>query len=303
MMLNPLHYIDEVARCGSIRVAADRLNIAPSAISRHIRNLEEEMGQQLFERHPRGVVLTEAGQLFLRYIRQVLLSRDRVRSEIEDLKGLRRGRIRIHSVDGVVAGPLSDAIAAFQKRYPGVTLQLISTGTEMVTKAVHDGDADVGIAFHAIPEPGVEVRHRISDPLVAVVSPKHTLAKFKSVTLAKALSYPFAIPVPSFGIRRLIESRCRTEHLVLQPALETNSIEALRGFARSNAGVTMLPANSTRRDVDLGMAVAVPFKDAPLRQSALDICVQKGRVLPPAVSEFADYLHKMLKSKIASVRA
>ena len=294
-MFNPLRYLDEVARCGSIRIAAERLHIAPSAISRHIRNIEEEIGQPLFERHARGVVLTAAGKIYLQYARSALLGHDRARSEIEDLRGLRRGHIRIHSVDGVVAGPLSDAVAAFRNKYPGITFQLISTGTEMVTKAVQDGEADIGIAFHAMPEPGVHLTHRIIDPLRAIVAPKHPLAKAKSVTLATALRFPIAVPVISFGIRHLIDSHCRAEHLLLRPVLETNSIEALRGFARSGAGVTMLPDNSARRDVELGLAIAVPFEDAPLCQSSLDICVRENRALPRAVTEFTNHLHRILK--------
>jgi DNA-binding transcriptional LysR family regulator len=111
IMLNPLRYIDEVARCGSIRTAADRLHVAPSAISRHIRNIEEDIGLLLFERHARGVVLTAAGVLFARSARSALLDHDRIRSEIEDVKGLRRGHIRIHTIDGLVGGPMECSVA------------------------------------------------------------------------------------------------------------------------------------------------------------------------------------------------
>ena len=104
MSLAQLRYFVEVARLGSIRIAAERLNVAPSAISRQIQNLEDTNGIPFFERHARGVVLTQAGQIFDEYARFVLQELDRTRSDINDLKQLRRGTIRVHSVDGIVAG-------------------------------------------------------------------------------------------------------------------------------------------------------------------------------------------------------
>jgi DNA-binding transcriptional LysR family regulator len=288
--LNPLRYIDQVARCRSIRIAAEHLNIAPSAISRHVRNLEEELGQPLFERHARGMILTAAGEVFARYARSALLEYERVCSEVEDFKGLRRGRIRIHTIDGLVGGQLSDAISVFRRIHPGITFRVISAGTETVTEAVRNGKADIGIAFHALPRPGVRVAHRIVDPLHAVVAPKHPLAKSKMVTLAEVLSLPIAIPESTFGIRKLIDAQCRAVHLSLQPALETNSIEALRGFARSGAGVTMLPAASAKRDVELHLVVAIPFQDQLLQQSSVTVCVLEGRTQPIAVQEFITHL-------------
>jgi DNA-binding transcriptional LysR family regulator len=103
--MNPLRYIAEVARCGSIREAADNLHVAASAISRHIRNAEHELGAALFDRTPRGVKCTAAGTLYVDYARSVLAGRDRVRTDIENLNELRRGHVKIHTIDGIVGAP------------------------------------------------------------------------------------------------------------------------------------------------------------------------------------------------------
>jgi DNA-binding transcriptional LysR family regulator len=303
MGLSPFRYLDEVARCGSIRVAADRLHVAPSAISRQIKNLELEVGETLFERHARGVVLTAAGEIYVQYARSVLQDRERMRSEIDDLKGLRRGHIRVYSIDGVVAGPLSTALYAFRRNYPGVTFRLVSTGTEIVTRAVRDGDADVGVAFQSAHEQDVRIAHRIQDPLHAVVARKHPLAKSKTIEFAEAFKYPVAIPELTFGIRRLVDARCRSLRITLQPALETNSIEALRGFARSGAGLTMLPFLSTKRDLDLGLVAAIPFSDGILQRSSTDICVHHKRILPVAAREFVDHLYTTFSDLVRAGQA
>jgi DNA-binding transcriptional LysR family regulator len=93
--LRIMRYVDEVARTGSIRKAADHLNVTASAVNRRIMDLEEELGAQLFERRPRGVRLTAAGELFVHYLREQDGSIERMKSQIEDLKGLRRGTVRI----------------------------------------------------------------------------------------------------------------------------------------------------------------------------------------------------------------
>ena len=90
-----LRSVDDVARAGSIRQAAERLHVAPSAVNRRLLDIEEELGTTIFERLPRGMRLTPAGELFLHYIRSREADLDQVRSEIEDLRGIRRGDVRL----------------------------------------------------------------------------------------------------------------------------------------------------------------------------------------------------------------
>lgn len=291
-MSNALRYFLEVAQCGSIRVAAGKLNIAPSAISRHIQKLEQELGLALFERNARGVSLTEAGKLYVRHARTVFLDRERVRLEIDDLKGLRRGHIRISTIDGIVAGPLSNATSSFRKRHPDVTIHLHSTGTEMVNKAVREGQADIGIAYQPTPVDGINIIERILDPLLLVVSPTHNLAARKIIDVREALNFPLALPEATFGIRKLINAACQSERIALTPNLETNSIEALRGFAISGAGVTMLHSLSIIREIELGILKGIPFRQPMLQRAWIEICTQEGRQLPTIIERFAKHLRE-----------
>ena len=301
-MSNALRYFLEVAQYGSIRVAAEKLNVAPSAISRHVQNMEQELGLPLFERNARGVTLTEAGELYLQHARTVFLDRERVRLEIDDLKGLRRGHIRISTIDGIVAGPLSNATSSFRKLHPGVTIQLRSTGTEMVTKAVREGEADVGIAYQPTPVDGINIAVRIPDPLLLVVSPGHPLAKRSVVDVREVLDFPLALPEATFGIRKLINAACRSERIALKPDLETNSIEALRGFALSEAGVTTLHSWSISREVELGTLKGIPFRQPMLQQAWIEIYTQESRQLPTIIERFTEHLKKTF-SELPAVQA
>ena len=294
MPSHPIQYFVEVARCGSIREASGRLNIAPSALSRQIRNLEDELGVPLFERKPRGMTLTAAGEIYARYAQIVSLEADRVRGELADLQGLRRGVVRIATVEGVVSDILTTVIASFREDYAGIRFHLVTTGTDDVIGAVCEGTADIGVSFHAQPDAAVRFVQRIRDPLAAMMHPGHSLGSRSRVSLTEILSYPVAVPEPGFGIRRLIDEQCRRLGVSLTPALETNSIEALRGFARAGAGITLLPGMSYQRDSRAGDVVAVPITDRALNQCSMDVSVLAGRRLPAAISQFLALLVREL---------
>src|SRR3984957_15176862 len=91
--LRLLSHVVEVARTGSIRKAAEQLNLTPSALNRGIRDLEAEDGRPFLERRPRGVKLTTAGEMFVRYARSQMADAERMKSQVEDLRGLRRGPV------------------------------------------------------------------------------------------------------------------------------------------------------------------------------------------------------------------
>lgn len=284
--MSSIRYFLEIARTGSIREASARLNIVPSALSRQIRNLEYEVGMPLFERKPRGMALTAAGEIYAQYARAVALETDRVRGAIEDLRGLRRGIVRVATVEGTIADTLSTVIARFRATYPGIRFSLSATGTDEVVAAVRDGDADVGVSFHALADAAVRFVRRVRNPLLVLAHPRHPLARRGQVTLTEVTSFPTAVPAAGFGIRRLIDEQCRRIGHSFEPALETNSIEALRGFARSNAGLALLPGIAFQRELRQGEVVAVPLSDRALNQCSIDITVLAGRHLPSAIAEF-----------------
>lgn len=290
MSVNLIRYFIEVARSGSIREASERLNVAPSALSRQIQNLEYELGMPLFERQPRGMKVTAAGEIYARYAQTVILEEDRVRSDLEELRGLRRGVVRLATVEGVVADMLTTVVAKFRDKYPGIRFHLLTIGTDDVIASVRDGTADIGISFHAQPDAAVRFVRRTRDPLAALVHPNHKLAARRQISLAEILSYPIAVPEAGFGIRRLIDEQCRRLGQSMVAALETNSIEALRGFARSGAGITMLPGMSYQREIRQGEIVAIPISDRALNQCSMDISVLAGRHLPTTIVQFLSAL-------------
>ena len=292
-----LRYFIEVARHGSIRAASERLNVAASAISRQIKIFEDGFGSPLIQRSVKGVELTAAGDAFLVYAKAVEAERVRVRQSIDELNGLKRGHVRIACIDGIVSGPVSNIICGFRKRYPGITFDLRTMGTEAIVDQVRNADADIGIALQPTTTEGVRVVHRVIDPMCVVFSTAHEFASAESVTFAEALRFPMALPDTSFGIRRIIDAACRKQKLKPNMVLETNSIEAMRGFARSGSGITMMPYFTSRRDVETGTVRAIPLDDDDLREPTIDIFVHLEREPPVSASKFLSILCDEIGSK------
>lgn len=283
-----IRYFREVYRLKSIRQASLTLNVAPSAVSRQIMQLEHMVGMPLFERLPRGVAPTEAAEVLARFSRNFLLDVERVRGEIDSLRGLTRGHIRIMSTEGLVAYLLNRTIATFRRKFPGITYDLVAASTGAAARSLCDGTADIGLMFNAEPDEQLSCAAQIRDPLCAVVAPGHPLADASILEMSDLSSHATGIPEKNFGIRRMIDAALSTEKLQLSPVLVTNSIEALKGFARYGGGLTFLPSLPIRRELDRRVLVSIPIAQESFQRSSHDICILSGRRLPLAVEAFVE---------------
>jgi len=294
--LSYLRYFYAVARTRSIREAAHVLNVAQSAISRQIKNLEADLGISLFDRHARGVRLTDAGKILADYAHQVFLGLEHTHAEIDDLRALRRGTVRLCAVEAAVADLLPSVVQAFQRSYPEVRLNLMVRSTQGVAETVLADDADLGVAFHTPDNPSLRILASKPQPLNAVLRPEHPLAGRKQLRLADLVGERIALPDSSFGIRQLVDEIQRKSKIRLEPVFETNSIVTLATFARLGMGISFLPFFAVRGEIEAGNVVAVPLADPPARRPKIDVIAHDRRRLPFAAEEFARRLQQALKT-------
>lgn len=299
MSISRYRYFFKVARLGSIREASEVLHVAPSAISRQIAKLEEELGAELVEPNGRGIKLTPAGEILARHASQMVDSLEQARSQIDDLSGLRRGNVCIWTAEGSVNDLVVPAIEQFRKRYPAVTYQLVVGSTDRIVRALMDDDADVGIVFNAPDDAELRAVGRVAGPLMAIGHPKHEAMQRRTLSLADLARHPLALPDATFGLRHIIDAAVLAARLDIAPALETNSIEALRAFAREGVGLTVLPRTAVNSDIRRRLLRAVPLKDVPLKSSGTSVLVRRGRKLPIAASEFAAQLAQVASRLLA----
>lgn len=281
-----LRYFTAVARCGSIREAAEELHIAQSALSRQIHKLEDELGAPLFQRHARGVELTSAGEILLGHAQSSLRQVERVRSEVEALKGLRRGTVHVHAIEALVPHLLPQVVTRFNRRYPGIRFEITIDGSDHVIAAVREGRTDIGIAFHTPADPDLATVFKVREPLVATMSAQHPLADRAKVSIAECAAYPIAVPPRNTGSGVLIELACKAVGVYLKPMLETNSIPLRVAFLRDNNGVTFLSRLSAWDSLRSGELVALPMRDRMLNSGTIAAVTHASRQLPLAAEEF-----------------
>ncbi len=233
-----LNYIDEIARAGSIRQAAERLHVVASSVNRRLLDIEEELGTPIFERMPHGMRLTAAGELFINYIRSHRSALDQTRSHIEELKGLRRGQIRLLVSQGVAVSFLPRAIALFQQTHPQVEFHVLVLDHVQALNALRNYQADLALVLNLPDEADIERLLVLPQPLKLMLHRSHPLAKQREVRLRDAFSYPVVLPDADFGARRLLQRYLKRSSLTLAPVITSNSFEFLRGCLHHNQMVS-----------------------------------------------------------------
>lgn len=281
-------YLDAVAHHGSIRKAADALHIASSALNRRILDLEEDVGSPLFERLPRGVRATAAGELFLAYVRRSLKELRLVEAQIDGLRGLVRGRVHVAVAESVTGRMLPDAIADYHQRHPGVGFAVTVGGPRELAAALARDKADLILTHESQADADVVVLAEVPQPLCALVAPEHPLAARASLRLRECVAYPLAMPDETLAARALIDSALGRGSIRFEPALLSNSIETTKMFARTSGGVCFSFKIGKKPDVS-GM-VTIPLSDPELSEARLRLCGRRGRVLPVAAAAFAEQL-------------
>lgn len=295
-----LRYFLEVVRSGSLTEASKRLNVAVSAVSRQIAGLENVLGTVLFERRPRGMVLSAAGELLAVHARKSALEAERVVGDILALQGERRGTVRLACTEGFAVDFLPRAMVEFRERHPSIVFQLQVVAPAEVTRRVGDGDVDIGITFSRVPVKGIKIEHRQPGPVVAVMHRRHPLAKQKQVTLAQLAAYPLALPEPDTTVRQLFDIACSRQQLLIEPAFSSNYFQALFSFAAAGGGISIAGEVSVRHRVALGDVVAPRIRDRGMDGRSIELQTLVGRTLPRAVQTFLDFLKQRLTAESAS---
>jgi DNA-binding transcriptional LysR family regulator len=285
--LLPLRYIDAVVRAGSIRRAAEALSITSTALNRRILAIEDELGVPIFERLPRGVRLSTAGEILIQHVRNQLSDMERVRSQIADLSGVRRGHISIACSQSVMPVFLPEQIALYRHEHPAVTFQVFRRDREAAEEALADHTADLALVFEPVRLANFDTLVAVQQPLHAIISRKHPLAKKPVLRLRDCLRYPIAIPTHLYGVRAILEASLLRSSMKLQPVIESDSFEFLRHYVRQPDAISFQIPIGIASGGASGSDVSRPVDERDVKPGVLYLGQLRGRALPVAVSRFA----------------
>ncbi|MCA3594180.1 MAG: LysR family transcriptional regulator [Methylobacterium sp.] len=290
-----LRYIDVVARSGSIRSAAEKLNLTASALNRRIQDFEEELGTPIFERLPRGVRLNAAGELMIRHFRAQLAELSRVRSQVEDLSGFRRGTISIACSQALAYDLMPSMVAAYRREFPLVNFSIRVLDHRDALRALTEFEVDLALVFRPPPLPEFQILGSAEQRVRAIMQASHPLANRAMLRLRDCADFPLALPDRSYSGRQLLDEATARASFRFEPAVESNSFEFLRNFVRTEWAVTFqIEIGAPPEDRERYGLVAKPIDPRDIQPARLAIGQLRGRALPVAAAKFADQLGSRL---------
>jgi DNA-binding transcriptional LysR family regulator len=217
-----------------------------------------------------------------------------VESQIEQLRGLVRGQVNVAAVESVAGELLPSAITRFQATHPNVRFNVRIGAPEELVAALIADQADLILTHDALPKKEVDILAQSRQALCALVVPDHPLASRQELRLRDCLAYPLALADPSLAGRALIERVLAQASFDLDPRLVSNSVEAMKAFARMNRGVCFQFRKPGKSVIAPGDMIAIPLMEPPFLQAKLVLATRRGRVLSIAAAAFVDLLMSVL---------
>ncbi|WP_118180433.1 LysR family transcriptional regulator [Paraburkholderia phosphatilytica] len=286
-----LYYFSVVAQSGSLTAATDKLGATVSALSRHIAKLEGDVGAPLFERHARGMVLSDAGRMLLRYAQSSLADGQAVMSAIQGDLTRRERNLRIACTEGFALDFLPNSLAAFYAQHPDAVIAIEVTSSDGASRMLVDGDAAIALSFSLKPEPDVVARLTLPAPVMALMSRDHPLAARPSIALADLHPHPVLLQDTGTTIRQLFDIACNVEGIDVVTPITSRYVASLYRFTQVIPGAIMLSGfMSVANRLEADGLVAVPFASSLLQQRRLQVKTSATRPLTGLATLCLDHL-------------
>ena len=272
-----LRYFMAVGRLGSIRKAADELNVSASAIDRQILNAEAPLGMPLFERLPTGLRLTAAGELLMAAGGRWHKGLSEFRAQILDLQGLKRGHVEIAIIDALTKGYIPALIQAVQRQYPGISIGLHVMGSAEIRSVITKGEVDFGICFEPQSIRDLTVRAFAEVPLGFVTLPGDPLGQRASARFSACAGSPMILPGRPLAVHQQIAVLEATTQLPIERKVISNNIQAIISLVLQGVGVGLLTSIDVMTEVQAGQLCFTPISDPILKPMTLALCTATSR--------------------------
>lgn len=284
MELGSLQVFLTVARERSFSRAAEKLYRTQPAVSISVRKLEEWVGQPLFIRGTGAGKLTEAGTLLVAYAERMLNLREEARRSLEDLDGLRRGRLAL-GVNESSIHALLPALERFRKKYPKIEIAIHRVFSRDIPREILNYRLDIGIASYRPSDASLAAIEFLRDDLTFVVPPRHRLAKRRKVSIRDLGDEVFIAHIVASPYRERVIQLFARHRVPLRMEVEMPTIESIKRFVERGMGVAIVPRMCVQREVDGGQLVEVRIREMRLRRD-LFLIYRRDRPLSHAAGAF-----------------
>lgn len=284
MEIHQLRYFVAVADEGSFSRAAAKVRVAQPSLSQQIRKLEAEVGQPLFDRLPRSVVLTEAGRCLIDYARQILASIGDARRSVDELKDEVSGRLAVGAIPTIAPYILPELVGKFQKHYPEVSLEIVEDVTDGIARRVEAGELDVALASTCQQSPTLRRESLGNEPLLALVPEGHPLAKRALVELDDLKSQRFLLLHEMHCLSQQVHHLLESRRLRPEIALAGSQLGTIANLVAAEIGVSIVPQMMVKHRATSG-CVSLPFVP-PVPERELNLLYNPLRFQSKAAAAF-----------------
>lgn len=299
MELHQLRYFVAVADEGSFSRAAAKVRVAQPSLSQQIRKLEAELGQPLFDRLPRSVVITEAGRCLLEYARQILASIGDARRCVDELKGKIAGDVAVGAIPTIAPYVLPELVVTFQKHYPDVILHIVEDVTAGIARRIEAGELDIALASTCQKSPTLRIEHLSKEPLLALVPKGHPLANQTAITFEDLKSQRFLLLHEMHCLSQQVHHLLESHRLHPQVALAGSQLTTIANMVAAGIGVSIVPQMMVKHHATPG-CVTLAFAP-PVPERELNVLYNPLRFQGKAAAAFREEAAAALSSQDSPV--
>lgn len=292
-----LQYFVSIAETGSFTKSALHNNVAQSALSRRVRDLEVEMGTALFYRNGRGVVLTEAGETFLTAARAILAQRETLRQDMRRVAGELDGTVKLAvppSVGLVLLAPLLRQIRA---EHPRIRMRVMEGFSGHVADWLAEGKVDLAVLYKMRASTLLDAEHLLFEDMFLISAPDApAIGQADSVTMAELTGQELVLPGVPHGLRVLVEDAAARAGATLNVVMEVETLPTIYDLVRTGGLRTILPLAAVKQDVTAGRLLAQRIT-APVISRELILAHAPHRAAAPVTKAVV----RLIRSKISEL--
>lgn len=285
MDIRHLEYFFEVAKHLNFTKAASALHLSQPSLSKTIKNMESELGVNLFYRSYRQLELTDAGKALLQNTKNVLHAYHHLTSELNDVMELKKGEIRIGVPPIIGAAYCSELISHFIDLFPLINITLTEVGTKKIKHGIDDGTLDVGFVCNRPNQTAnIDMIQLVSDRLLLVVHNTHRLHNKSAVHFSEIAEEAFVMYRQDFSLYDSILEECALNHFFPNIVCESSQKDFIIEMVAAKLGVALLPSKICNQ-INNDEIVSIPLQHSSLHLE-LGMIWKKDNYIPFAVREF-----------------
>jgi DNA-binding transcriptional LysR family regulator len=289
MNIESLKMFCDLVETQSFTKAAEISAVTQSAVSQQMSTLERTFKSLLIERSKKQFRLTREGEVLYDYSKQIIQAYDSLHSQLQDLKNIISGTIRVATIYSIGLHDLPPYIKKYMKSYPTVAVHVEYRGATQVYEDVLGNVVDLGLIAYPIKDAKLEIIPLRKEPLVLVCHPEHPFTKKKSIKLHALEGQKMISFEPDTPTRKALDKILKEHGVSVQHVMEFDNVETVKRAVEIDTGISIVPQGSVTQEIEKQTLATVKIEDGEFFRPIAAI-YKKNRVLSPAMKQFLNIL-------------